>query len=396
VRAITKLVVSTAAVDLLDLAPWNSAQTFAIAYCGSNWPLTEQTLIALRLRLPKVHFVGTSTAGHFGASPEIHDEPIVLQLIKFDRGEVRLVSAAMPPESNAGELAAKLSMRLADDALRGLLIFTDGSHMDGAAFIQNVATTLGERIAMAGGMAGDGDRFSSTWIWDGTHRIDSGAIMVGLYGEVQMRCASGSGWTSFGVDRDITAASGAVLTELDGRSALSLYREYLGERAEALPASALLFPLLVTGAQSAEPVVRTILGIDADAGSIRLAGTVDVGSKARLMRANPNRLIDAAGTAASSAREAFDALHDEADTPTDEANNRAAIIVNCVGRRLVLRQRAEEEIEIATAHLGPATSIGGFYSYGEFGPSGLAACALHNQTFTIALIGEDDVVSSAP
>ncbi|TAG46529.1 MAG: hypothetical protein EAZ30_12405 [Betaproteobacteria bacterium] len=386
-RTATKLITSIFELESIDSSLWNFANTLVIAYCGSSWASAEPTLTALRAKLPQAVLVGTSTAGHFGAAPDIYDEPIMLQFIGFAFGEIRAVSAQMPAISSAAELASSLSQRLAGPSLRGLLILTDGSQMDGAAFISSVAASLGEQVAVAGGMAGDGDRFASTWVWDGAQRIEFGAVMIGFYGQARMRCASGSGWTSFGVDRDITGANGAVLTELDGRSALSLYREYLGERADELPASALLFPLLVTSEKSAEPVVRTILGIDADAGSIRLAGTVSVGSKARLMRANPNRLIEAAGAAATGALAAFDA-------PCDEPKARAAIIVNCVGRRLILRQRAEEEIEIAIAHLGEETSIGGFYSYGEFGPSGLTACALHNQTFTIALFGEDDAVSS--
>jgi hypothetical protein len=60
-----------------------------------------------------------------------------------------------------------------------------------------------------------------------------------------------------------------------------------------------------------------------------------------------------------------------------------------VGRRLVLRQRIEEEVEAVREVLGGAPVMTGFYSYGEISPLNPSArCALHNQTMTVTTLTE--------
>jgi hypothetical protein len=66
-----------------------------------------------------------------------------------------------------------------------------------------------------------------------------------------------------------------------------------------------------------------------------------------------------------------------------------ALIVSCVGRKLVMKQRVEEEIEEVHNVIGQKTAICGFYSYGEMAPfSDNTFCELHNQTMTLTLISE--------
>ena len=69
--------------------------------------------------------------------------------------------------------------------------------------------------------------------------------------------------------------------------------------------------------------------------------------------------------------------------------NSLSLLVSCVGRKLVMGGRVDEEIEAVAEVLGNNTTIAGFYSYGEISPylSGVG-CALHNQTMTITSISE--------
>jgi hypothetical protein len=60
-----------------------------------------------------------------------------------------------------------------------------------------------------------------------------------------------------------------------------------------------------------------------------------------------------------------------------------AIAISCVGRRLVLGERAEEEVEAVAHALPPQTGLVGFYSYGEISPCATGRCELHNQTMTL-------------
>jgi hypothetical protein len=169
-----------------------------------------------------------------------------------------------------------------------------------------------------------------------------------------------------------------VLYERDGQSALALYKRYLGEHAKDLPASGLLFPLSLRTREDVPPVVRTILSVNEADQSMTFAGDVPEGGYVRLMKANFDRLIDGAvGAGRVSAR----AL---ADTRAE-----LALLISCVGRRMVLRQRVEEEVEGVRDIVGPTAAIAGFYSYGEISPfTPKARCELHNQTMTVTTLSE--------
>jgi hypothetical protein len=237
-------------------------------------------------------------------------------------------------------------------------------------------------VVVTGGLAGDGARFQRTWVL-GSNGPRAGLVSaVGLYGE-SLRVGHGSkgGWDVFGPQRRITRSSGNVLYELDGRPALQLYKEYLGERAGELPASALLFPLAVrANAQDQKVLVRTVLSVDEAAQSMTFAGDVPQGFVAQLMRANFERLIEGASNAA---------LHTLARCGADSVEDVLSIAISCVGRRLILRERTEEEIEAALSELPVGTRQIGFYSYGEISPYATGQCDLHNQTMTLTTIREE-------
>jgi hypothetical protein len=95
------------------------------------------------------------------------------------------------------------------------------------------------------------------------------------------------------------------------------------------------------------------------------------------MITNVDSIVNAAEIAA------INALKNRKNKPT------LAIIVSCIGRKLVLDQRVEEEIEEVIEVFNGNTTICGFYSYGEIAPfDDDTNCQLHNQTIAITLISE--------
>jgi hypothetical protein len=74
---------------------------------------------------------------------------------------------------------------------------------------------------------------------------------------------------------------------------------------------------------------------------------------------------------------------------TRVSDHSLSIAISCVGRRLVLGERTEEEIEATLDALPFGSHQVGFYSYGELCPqNGASCCELHNQTMTITTISE--------
>lgn len=233
---------------------------------------------------------------------------------------------------------------------------------------------------MTGGLAGDGDRFQETLVfWDNPPARDTIAIL-GFYGDrLRVGYDSLGGWDPFGPERIITRSKGNVLYEFDGHSAHELYKKYLGEHAKGLPATGLLFPLSIRTKAGKPGVVRTILSVNEQEQSMTFAEDVSEGAYARLMKANFDRLIDGATGAAKTSCQGV-----------GSASPDLAVLISCVGRKLVLKQLIEEEVEGVQRVLGDRTILTGFYSYGEICPfiSG-AHCELHNQMMTITTFLEE-------
>jgi hypothetical protein len=237
-------------------------------------------------------------------------------------------------------------------------------------------------------LAGDGADFRKTWTLSAAGVSSTTLVAVGFYGAgIHLSHGSFGGWEPFGPARRVTRCDGNVLYELDGEPALDIYKRYLGEYARELPASGLLFPFSMLGRDhAAVGLIRTILGVDEAEGSLVLAGEIDPDGYLKLMHATPDALVDGAQRAAE-----FSCVSDgEAGSALGaHAGNRLAILVSCVGRKLVLGGRVDEEVEGVADVLGRGVAVTGFYSYGEISPvAGSGECKLHNQTMTVTVISE--------
>lgn len=337
-------------------------------------------LVEVSALYPRALVFGCSTSGEI-AGTQIFDDSIVATGIRFDRTDIVTASTTIADEADSYAAGRRLGQQLPHEHLSHVLVLSDGLKVNGSQLVDGLTSSLPQKVTLTGGLAGDGTRFQETLVICGTQAQSRIAAAVGFYGpRIRVGCASLGGWDPFGPERIITSASGNVLFELDGQSALALYKQYLGEHARDLPASGLLFPLSVRRNESDEPTVRTILGVDDAAQSMTFAGDMPVGARARLMKANFDRLVDGATGAARASR-----LPDESTAPD------VALLISCVGRKLVLRQRTEEEVEAVRDVLGARTSFTGFYSYGEISPFVAAArCQLHNQTMSVTTLTELD------
>jgi hypothetical protein len=246
--------------------------------------------------------------------------------------------------------------------------------------VSGLNSTLNERIVITGGLAGDGDRFEKTWLISAGGFGTVGVCAVGFYGdEIEVAHGSRGGWSLLGFEKEVTRSEGNILYELDGQPALQIYRKYLGDRAAGLPSTGLLFPLaLRDDSGDIENRVRTILAIDEEQQSITFAGDIPQGIRVQLMHATADRLIDGAAMAAA-----------DIDLTGNNSEPLCCIAISCVGRRLVLGQRTEEEIESTLEQLPPGARQIGYYSYGELSPLASGVCDLHNQTMTLTLLREN-------
>jgi hypothetical protein len=329
----------------------------------------------VRAAYPHARIVGCSTGGDI-CGERVGDE-LSLTALGFDHVHTRVVTVNLG-DGRSYDAGLAVAGRLQADELVHVFVIAGGLKVNGSELVRGLTAGLPRGVTITGGLAGDGNRFERTLAICDDAVAEDGIVAVGLYGSrLRVGSASLGGWDPFGPERLVTRAVGTELFELDGTPALELYRRYLGPEAQGLPASGMFFPLSLRGEDGGCGVIRALLSIDECKGSLTFAGDVPEGGYVRLMRGNFERLIDGAAEAARLT----------SDRP--ESSAEVAILVSCIGRRAVLGQRVEEEVEGVRDVLGHGTAITGFYSYGEIGPftSG-GRCELHNQTMTVTTISE--------
>ena len=357
----------------------DSSKTLVVAFGAPRFAMEPAPFAELRAALPNAHFLGCSTAGEIHGS-KVLDDSVTVAIARFDHAELRTTSATVREPKDSLSAGLAIGRALVTPDLRAILVLSNGTGpgVNGSELVNGINEIVGGRAIVTGGLAGDGSRFQQTWVLH-EDRPQTGVVAaVGLYGDrLEIGHGSKGGWDIFGPERTVTRSDGNILYELDDRPALQLYKQYLGERADGLPATGLLFPLALRATRNSDKrLVRTILAIDEATQSLTFAGDIPVGSFAQLMRANFDRLVEGASGAASMIRGR------EGSTPV------LSIAISCVGRRLVLGERIEEETEAVLEALPPGTEQVGFYSYGEISPYTDGSCDLHNQTMTLTTISE--------
>jgi len=346
---------------------------------GGRFELEKKEVIEdIRKEFPYENLVFGSTSGEI-IGAHVFDTSIVVTAIEFEKSSFIVKTANIFDfDKNAKLLGEKLIQELPKEHLKHVFVLSEGSFVNGSALIEGLEVAVNESISLTGGMCGDGSRFEKTIASYKSNPKEGEVIIIGFYGNsLEISFASVGGWSPFGPERIITKSDGNILFEIDNLSALDLYSKYLGDKASELPQALLLFPLNVTPNGKSKPVVRTILSINKENNSMILAGDVPKGSKVQLMMASVDAIAQGAYEAAKLAME------NRVNQP------QLALLVSCIGRKLVMDQRVEEEIEEVINVIGKQTSLTGFYSYGEIAPfHGEMACKLHNQTMTLTLISE--------
>ena len=349
----------------------DSSRTVVFVFGAPEYALDDAPFADLRAAFPRSHIVGCSTGGEI-MGPSILDGSVTVIVACFERTEIRTAREPVTRHTSF-EAGVRLARTVAAEDLRGCFLLITGNDVNGGHLTDGLKSVLGT-TPISGGLAADGPRFGKTWLIDDGRPRQGIACIVGFYGDaIRLGHGTKAGWDKFGPERVITRAKGNVVFELDGRPALDLYKAYLGDQAAALPGSAVYHPLAIrTSRASPEQYVRGVMGHSEADRSLTFVDDMPEGALAQLMRANFDRLVDAAGAAATIGR--FDGAS-------------LCIAVSCVARRMVLGAREEEETEAINDAMAGCL-VAGFYSHGEISPNELGECSVHNQTMTVMTFSE--------
>lgn len=332
----------------------------------------KNTYPAIRKQFPEAQISMCSTAGEI-YHDTVLDNTIITVALQFDKTTIHTASINIKDCESSYNAAICLADKLPQKDLNYVMIFSDGSLVNGSELVKGLNAALGKDVLITGGVAGDAANFKSTLVGLNEEPKEGEIVAIGFYGNnLLVTHGSQGGWEMFGIEKEITKSIGNVLYEIDESNALDLYKKYLGPEADNLPGSALLFPLAVTMPGSSIPVVRTILSIDETSKTMTFAGDIPKGSTLRFMKGNFDKITEAASVAA------FQTVLANQQEPG------FTLLVSCVGRKIILGTRIEEEVEAVSNTFNNKTLLAGFYSYGEISPfDGGGNSQLHNQTMTI-------------
>ncbi len=363
-----------------NLSSNDLAQQAQLVLCFGATALIKDPAVyqELKDRYPQAHLVGCSSAGEI-LDTEVRDDSVAVTAIYFEKTQVRLVKAQIESMNDSFSIGHQLAESLPKKDLTHIFVLSDGLQINGSELVHGITQSLPNNVSVTGGLSADGSDFKETYVIAEEPGQQNRVALVGFYGShLRIGYSSLGGWDILGEDHVITKSEGNILYELDGRPALELYKWYVGDKAKDLPGSGLLYPLSIRAEEGDEWVVRTILGIDEEKNALIFAGDMNQGYAARLMRADFERLIEGAQQAANITRKSL-------NSPDPDL----AILISCVGRKLVLQDRIAEEVAGVRHVYGLNTPLCGFYSYGEISPfTPNAKCELHNQTMTITTMRE--------
>ncbi len=348
-----------------------------LIFAGSKIIESHSAIGELKSKYPDSIITGCSTSGEIGGIG-VYDDSLVATGVKFEKTSLAIHQIDLDSSEDSEKGGAELIGKFTKTGLRHIFVLSDGLNINGSKLVEGMRKDLTENIAITGGLAGDGPDFQKTFVITPNGEIsDKVVVGLGFYGEdLKVGYGSLGGWDTFGLERIVTKSKANVLYEIDNKPALELYKSFLGDQAKELPASGLLFPLSMRISENDSPVVRTILAINEKEQSLTFAGDIPEGAYVKLMKANIDRLINGAEGAAKVSLKG-------------DKKPELAILISCVGRKLVLKQLVEEEVEAVQEVVGEDVAICGFYSYGEIAPFiQHSKCELHNQTMTITTFAE--------
>lgn len=387
----------------IEQLKWDTANDYDVFACNSGFSRADLVMVfgsrellsndeyvdSVRNKYPSAQVIGCTTSGEI-LGAQVFDNSFTTTAIEFDATRIESACVGLKDPELSYEAGLELAKALDKEDLAHIFVISEGLNVNGSRLVTGLKSGLTGNVSVTGGLAGDGILFNKTMTIANGHAKENIVAAIGFYGDkIKIGFGSIGGWDSFGIERLITKSKDNILYEMDGKPVLDLYTDYLGEYAKDLPASGLLFPLSIRSKDSNEGLVRTILGVNMTDKSMTFAGDVPEGFYAKLMKANIDLLVNGA-------IESAELSINNMDSPPS-----LAVLISCVGRKLIFNQRVEEEVEAVRDVLGEDCMLTGFYSYGEICPytqisnqngikvyKHIPGAELHNQTMTITTFTE--------
>lgn len=333
-----------------------------------NKEVIKKTVDDILSVLPQAKLIGATTDGEILENVVTTDK-MVVSVTVFQRATLKVAMVEHSGDSFAcGETLAK---KLVEEESKALFLFSDGLNSNGEVFLNGVKT-VSKDIPLAGGMAGDAAKFHETFVFSNEGIISSGAVGVSVNAKkLHVQTAYSFNWQEIGKELTITKVKDNRVYEINGKTAVEIYAQYLGEEiANSLPAVGIEFPLIIK--RNGIKIARAVLRKEED-GSLFFAGNLNLGDSVHFGYGHSGMILKESAYA----KDAFSSTAVE-----------SIFIYSCMARRRFLEETISTELT-PFANMAPTA---GFFTYGEFYKAG--TCELLNQTMTVISMSEGDVTKA--
>lgn len=332
-------------------------------------PTLQQQLTAT---FPNAEIIGTTTAGGIYQGT-IQENTVIISLTIFDKTAIK---TTLITENDESKIAIQITNDLSTSKTGTpalLLCYLDG-FLNGDRFVKRLNSVL-PTVPVAGGLAGDDLRFESTAIFNADKIIKKGAVVVALYGDINVHQQFNFNWKAIGPKFTVTKSTNNIIAEIDNIPILEFYKKYLGTQIveEHLLDIAMEFPFIFekNGIQIARTSHKLL-----DDGSLLFAGNIEQGQQVQFGIGSIQQVLeDSISQTIAFSKQQYEII----------------FVYSCVARKILLNNAIEQE----TLPLNDLSPANGFFTYGELvhynGKS-----AFLNQTLTYVALSEKDITRTTP
>lgn len=292
-------------------------------------------------RLDNVTIIGSSTSGEI-LEGSVVDDKIILSFSIFDQTDLfSFYSSDLDFES--GQKWAQKGLELGASCV---ILFADTLLGQPQYFLDGFSKAAPEMI-VAGGNAGDNNRFEQSFLINDTQVYNSGIVGCFLVNaDLTVHQDHFLSWTPLGPEMMVTSCDKDVIYELDDKPVIEVYKYFLGDEiVHNLLSSIMGFPLMVY--RNGMAIGRSTVALTEDLGVV-YAGTFEKGDKVQFGIGDLNTI--------------FDETSNKMESFVDKVPVEAVFIYSCTARRSFLKENVEPEV-LALSQLAPTS---GFFTYGEF------------------------------
>ena len=311
-------------------------------------PHQGEILAALRLRTGVDDWVSAAGYGVIGAGEEHYGQSgAAVLLLDLPPDGYRLFAGG---QEAGADLVAKDPDWLAAAAMPLALTHVDPRHPEAAGAVERLAASTGGFLV--GGLTAAAD--PAPHQAGGATGCLSGVALSPA--AVEIATALSQGCSPLGRAHEVTRGKDNLLIELDGRRALDVFIEDIGEElaSDLRRVGGLIFAALpVAGSDTADYTVRNLVGLDPESGIIAIGEAVPEGGKVLFCRRDRE-------TAVGDMRRMAEDLRRR----VGERVIRGGVYISCAARGPNQFASPESETELIQSALGSFPMVG-FFANGE-------------------------------